>query len=105
MKPPVIAAVLLALVTPAFAVNSDATHVEIHAKDRPWLPTMRQWTKLHGMCGGADDYSDKLNPIVKACIAAEKLGKKLKANGYCLYGHGEVVRCSRDGKHIYPISY
>ena len=82
MRSTTIAAVLLVLATPAFAVDRAA---------------ILKFEDLNGQCVYGKGEA-------KTCAAAEKLGKKLKAGGYCIYGHGVVGRASRDGKHCYTIS-
>ena len=86
-----ITAILLALTTSALA--------------SPRHPTPAQWRdirafeSLYGRCGGADDPANQPEHLTKACVAASKLQKTLTAQGFCVYGHGEVGRAG--GTHCY----
>ena len=56
---------------------------------------IRKWKDLNEEC----TYG---KPTQEGCDAAEALGKKLVARGYCLYGHGDVGKAS--GEHCYLIT-
>jgi hypothetical protein len=53
-----------------------------------------KWTKLNGEC----TYGQ---PKQQTCDAADALGKKLIARGYCLYGHGTVGKTGERVKSEY----
>ena len=101
MKTLITVTTLLALTTPAFA-----------AKAKPQdFPDIRKWEDLDFQCYRGvfpDDDADirvtkeeyDKSAREKVCIAAEALGKKLVARGYCLYGKGNVGKAGR--KYFYP---
>jgi hypothetical protein len=81
MKLPTIAAILLVLAAPAFAASK---------KD---MKDIQAWEHMHGIC--AYGLPAKHPDWDKICAAADVLGKKLVARGYCIVGHGAVGRAGR----------
>jgi hypothetical protein len=92
MKTLIAAALLLALTVPAHATR-------FRESDRKWLPVIEMYQDRAGACHSASDEDDT------ACIAAEKLTKKLETAGYCLYARDAVGRPSKDRKHCYEIEF
>jgi hypothetical protein len=88
MKNLIIALLLLAA-TPALAA---------------YKPTAAQWK---GICTWEAEAQNcrygSSESVKKSCAAADKLEKRLKAQGFCTYGHGVVGRASKRRDHCYTI--
>ena len=69
-----------------------------------YKPTSAQWRDIRtweaeaGNCRYGSSESVK-----KSCTAADRLEKRLKAQGFCTYGHGVVGKASKRGDHCYII--
>jgi hypothetical protein len=103
MKTFIVASLLLALTTPV-------PGSELRKKDRAWMETAKDYADLQEEClyraPPVKENGERLeNGEAASCRVSEKLGKKLKANGYCVLGRGIVGRPSRDRKHCYTIAW
>jgi hypothetical protein len=67
----------------------------LHGKD------IGNFERLHNQCNYYDPSERSEEETAKICAAADVVKEKLKAKGYCVYGHGEVGRSSKDKKHCY----
>lgn len=90
MKFPAIAAVLLLSAAPAFAVKQPS---------KTQLKTMDEYAHAAERCSHADP-EDPTNRYTDAdvaafCAAANRLGKKLETQGFCLYAMTGVGRPGR----------
>ena len=64
------------------------------------VPQIHAWQDAYGVCV----YSTDEPKVAKACPAFDRLKKKMEAKGYCMVGHAEVGRASKDKKHCYTIT-
>ena len=103
MRTPIIAVALLALTVPANAGK-------LRPQDRAWIETVHDFGGLYGECVFREpplkEEGERLEDGEAAsCKVADKLAKKLQANGYCIYARAGVGRPSKDRKHCYEIEW
>jgi len=77
----------------------------------PRHPTPAQWKDIHAYSEAEAFWinhhtgvpEDESAEVRKSRADADRLEKKLTAQGFCVYGKGGVGRSSKDGKHCYTV--